>query len=618
MIFFPNIYKDELIFSSFARYHLYSGNRKFSSSTFEIFSSEYTCSTPILPVNLSNFSLNLPVNNIYTPDYLIDNHTLLPYYSLFLPEDRYLELRTLMKGDNGLSIFMKAGRTACKVKTEEYLKYCNTCRQEEINLLGECYWHRAHQLEGVKICHKHRENLVLSTFKCTNRKNKLEFIPLKEEMDTVGTAFKGERGKEFKHLTFIAEESYYLLNNKIKPIDKETIKKFYISKLKNKGFITFGGRIRWIKLLSEFNHFYGEKLLTDLNCFISLEIESTWIHRLIRDPAKNCHPLRHILLLRFLGETLKSLKMNSLRDEYLPFGEGPWPCLNKSAKHYKELVIPSLKITKDSRTKLPIGTFTCSCGFEFARRGPDKTIQDRYRVGRVKSFGGEWNEQLFILHKQGYSIRKIASLLGVDSKTVKRRLNVNNFNKVASKSVLPKEGYRKKWLNLIKQNKGKTISEIREQASNIYMWLYRNDKKWLMVNKPKRIRTFKGTKSRIDWIKRDELLVKEIEVVIFDILSENNPLVKVSKNEIGRRIGKISWLYKYLNKLPYTEKILNQNVENKIQFQKRRVKQVILNLRKTKSKIKHWEVIRMAGLNKIASNNLKDFIEVEIKNGTPR
>ena len=33
-----------------------------------------------------------------------------------------------------------------------------------------------------------------------------------------------------------------------------------------------------------------------------------------------------------------------------PFGTGPWACLNKAATHYRDLVIPSVEVTRDFKS----------------------------------------------------------------------------------------------------------------------------------------------------------------------------------------------------------------------------------------------------------------------------
>ncbi|MBV7508769.1 hypothetical protein KW850_26500 [Bacillus sp. sid0103] len=50
----------------------------------------------------------------------------------------------------------------------------------------------------------------------------------------------------------------------------------------------------------------------------------------------SCHPLRHILLLVFLQETISSMVSQIDKSSYKSFGDVPWICLNKAAKHFQK------------------------------------------------------------------------------------------------------------------------------------------------------------------------------------------------------------------------------------------------------------------------------------------
>lgn len=92
------------------------------------------------------------------------------------------------------------------------------------------------------------------------------------------------------------------------------------------------------------------------------------------------------------------------------FGKGPFPCLNKAASHYKQLIIQKVEVTRDYKSKNLIGTFKCSCGFIYAR----KQTTDMFEIGRVKAFGEVWIKKLEALEKETWSIRAMAEILGVD------------------------------------------------------------------------------------------------------------------------------------------------------------------------------------------------------------
>lgn len=80
------------------------------------------------------------------------------------------------------------------------------------------------------------------------------------------------------------------------------------------------------------------------------------------------------------------------------------------------------EITACFKTRKPVGTFKCSCGFIFARLGPDQDEADVYRIGRIKEFGSVWLEKLTKMKKEKTSNAKIATILNVDRRTVKNNL----------------------------------------------------------------------------------------------------------------------------------------------------------------------------------------------------
>src|SRR5699024_12256617 len=82
--------------------------------------------------------------------------------------------------------------------------------------------------------------------------------------------------------------------------------------------------------------------------------EHNWLKVLTRNEKRHVHPLRHLFFLYFLGKDVEELFR--VREDLGPFGKGPWPCLNKAADHYKQLVISNVKITRDFKTTAPIGT----------------------------------------------------------------------------------------------------------------------------------------------------------------------------------------------------------------------------------------------------------------------
>jgi hypothetical protein len=613
LIFFPFLYEDELLYSVFARYHQYSGNGNTKTTMDDLFGSTVVCAATILPSQLMELCGRFPIPNIYSPDDLINQHTLLPYYAPFIPDERYRQLKIGMAGNKGNSFYMKLGKTASTIKSPNYLRFCPNCIKEEQSRNGEVYWHRTHQVEGVKICPKHHVWLSESEVLYTERKNKHEFIALEnsyhycEERD--GNI---SESMDFGHLKFISEQTYYLLNTKLSPLGLENLKGLYVAKLQEKKLATVTGRIKWMNLIPKFNNYYGKGLLKELNCYIEKDEQGAWLHKLFRKPRVSCHPLRHILVLGFLGETISSLVNQISNYSYGPFGAGPWMCLNKAADHYHRPNVTSCVVTRDYKTGQPVGTFSCSCGFVYSRRGPDKTHDDRYKIGRIKVFGPVWSLKLIELSKKNLSLREKARILGVDPITVKRQFDIKNSVMVEKEIGYKRDEYREKWLQLLTEYSEKSITRLRTMRPELFAWLYRNDKEWLICHQTKVKESRLNSHKRVDWEQRDKETADQIEKIAKAILSENGKPIRVSINEIGRRLGKVSFLYKNLMKLPRTRAALNKVVESVEKFQIRRIKHATSCLRRTNPIIYEWQIVRMAGLREKYAEKHKELIQHEV------
>jgi len=166
------------------------------------------------------------------------------------------------------------------------------------------------------------------------------------------------------------------------------VNKIYKYILRRKGLINYSGSINQEELYKSFKRYYGDNLLDKLESNIYHWTDYTWLSNIARKPREIIHPLRNILFILFLCDSIEEFFNMKIDDRYnLPFGEAKWPCLNKIADHYKQDIIECCDIKYDYKSKCPIGTFKCSCGFIYSRSGEDKTQEDRYRIGYIKDYG---------------------------------------------------------------------------------------------------------------------------------------------------------------------------------------------------------------------------------------
>lgn len=610
--FFTDPYKDELIYSAVSRYHFYTGNIDYKDTIEECFGKRTI--VPSLEIGSPIDQLAKNISGKYTADYLIKNHTILPYYIPFLPIERRDEIIEKIKYKDCSGIYNEIGITAGSVCKKKGIYYCPICVKKDIDNNGEAYIHREHQLQGIFLCPHHGELLKKYNI-IKNDVSRLEFIRLeKQYLD-----FESETKtiKNYDMMLKISKDAYYLLKSDSMSIDKKTILQKYKNLLNQKGLTTSGNRIKQRELYEEFTHYYGEELLNVMDSGIDNDDEYNWLRVITRDVKRTVHPVRHILLINFLLGNIDEF-FGDTRDNYNPFGKGPWPCLNKGADHYKENVINDLKITDDYKTRLPVGTFSCNCGFIYSRKGPDKESSDRYRIGRIKKFGWVWEHKLKTYLKENkYGLIELARLMSCDPKTILKFdfiLGTNMFknnsryinDKKAADETDKLNDYKNCILSNIASNPTATRTEIRSMCKKEYIFIYRNDKKWLYDKLP--IQTKKiNPRALVDWNNRDNELLFIIKNKYEELMNRDEP-IRITKSIIGRELGIITALEKNIDKLPNTEKYLNEIIETVEDFQIRRCKKIVINKIDKNEPIKGWEIQRIAGIRSEAFEKIKAIV----------
>ncbi len=586
-----------------------------------------------LPAHFDVLIGHLPVHHPYTAEKLIKAHTLYPFYSAFLPPQRANLVLESMKSNLGHSVHNRLGIMASSISADKTLKFCRKCFEEDTTRWGEAYWHRIHQISGVYICPIHKTPLCRSRSLPINRH---QFIPacqgdyLQTVQDNNGnrnddynpresstwdnavtkiTALVDDDELSTRYLRLV-DNVDKLLHSSYPNRPMEWFANHYVQRLMDMGLANVHGHVRQAEFRQAFLSYYGEPFLEIMQSSVS-EREDNWLQAIVRKHRKTFHPLRHLLLAQFLDMSLDDLFTREPVNQ--PFGAPPWLCLNPAADHYLQPVVEDLSIRYDSKTKSPIGTFACSCGFVYARKGPDANSDDKYRIGRIKTFGVVWERKLGELLKENLSLREIARRLRVDVNTVKKYADVAQQSPRHVSSPISddlRERQRQAWLELVKLNEQKSRTELRKTNTALYTWLYRNDRRWLMEHSPKPMRVI-ATKSRVDWGKRDKEILALVQTEVTRILTSEGKPERISISRIGKRVGCLSLLEKHLDKMPKTKSYLESVRERVEDFQMRRIKWAMQEIEREGLDIQWWRIVRKAGIRGRAAEQLRERFELQ-------
>lgn len=628
--FFPTPYPDEILYSILARYHVRSGNLSSKTILYDLFGSTTIVATVDLPSHINALIRNLPPLAKYTADSVIRQYTLYPFYAPFLFSQTAQIVLNSMKEHSWGDIHARAGIMASAVGTPSRLRFCPRCLHEDEEECGESYWHRLHQVTGVLVCPKHF-CLLQDSKVVTPGENRHEFYPASRENCVASLQALKLSENTFTELIGLARDIEWILSACLPGRSDSWYQQQYISLLIDKGLATATGRVRQVEFFNRFTSHFSDELLNLLNSTVSSEGDHNWLSGIVRKHRKAFHPVRHLLLMRFLREPAPAFFGNE--HDYKPFGDGPWRCFNGAAKHYLQPVITGVEISWSHDMKKAVGTFSCSCGFVYSSSNPNQLSGSNVSFGKIKAFGRIWEKRLKELVKgRRLGLREVARRLKVDSRTIKRYVKRLGFTcRWQTPSSLQHEvqltaarhtknkardKHRKIWASL-QQKKGElSKSTLRRQAPGTYNWLYRNDRLWLNHHSPMR-KAALPAKHRVDWNRRDKDVLNLVKNAVQNILALTPP-VRLTLSKVGKTTGHLSLLEKHLNKLPLTNSFLKSVVESIEDFQIRRAHRAISILIKQNEFVKTWQVLRLAGIGKTRSPRVDEFITHEARQANLR
>ena len=300
-MYLPEIYHDELVYSWLARYYIQTGYVRYTFVAEELFQSK-TVRPDIEFVNQYTAPMLQAITEKMPMSETIENHTMFPYYGRFLQKERRNQAYTAMiqtKGNyhNLLPMPKRKGNT------DRYLRYCPVCAENDRKQYGEAYWHRIHQLQGVKICSQHRCYLVDSHVQISGKASPTliaaeTIIPEKPE-----NLLQCQNDIEQRLADYVIKvfQSKLDLNCDI------TVGKFLHSRMENTPYRSVRGEKRNISLLhADFQEYY--KKLPDNN------LSELWqIQKVLTDDRINLYEV--CMLAMFLNVSVADLARMKLPEQ---------------------------------------------------------------------------------------------------------------------------------------------------------------------------------------------------------------------------------------------------------------------------------------------------------------
>lgn len=158
MIYFPEPYPDELLYSVFCRYADHVWPISYAPSAIDLFGNRYVKPNVDFRNKLTKEAELCLVRNNSISDIVL-YHTMFPYYCRFFPKDlKTSAFNSIIEGS--MSFIPLIPKALTIPEKERYLCYCPQCAKEDRERYGETYWHRVHQIPEMTVCPKHRVRLL--------------------------------------------------------------------------------------------------------------------------------------------------------------------------------------------------------------------------------------------------------------------------------------------------------------------------------------------------------------------------------------------------------------------------------------------------------------------------
>jgi hypothetical protein len=627
---FPTPYPDELFFSICARYSDVMHYSSEISVLQDIFGVSHHPSVHFLG-NLEKFISRLPVKDCFSPDELIRNHTLLPYYAPFLPLERleYVLDKMLRGGTEYISNSL--GIRKAQIKHPRYLRFCPLCYQSEMEL-GEPYWHRLPQIPGVEVCPTHHVFLHNSSVETGHISRGHFFSSARKAIDANIDSIQKLDLENYSHKTLlsIAEYSQWLLGQPLHKFDCADLYSVYDDLLLEKGLLRHNGCLNYARFLE----FLTERIPLSLFQSYNLETKEKKNVGWIKDILNNLkygfsyHPLKHLLFIFTLDLDIESFiakcysnKWKAKLPHLHPFGAGPFPCLNRTCKNYRQHVIKQLSV-KAYKTKqgVQIGIFTCGeCGYTYQRRGNDQKGEKKFTYSRVLDFGAVWLAKLKDLWiNSEVSTRQIRIILGHGSECIIKRaveLNlpfprtkrpssatslsnslVSFAHRVQVDLNVKKQNKREEWLKIIKAHPYASRTDLQKTYPAYYNYFRRNDKEWFIQTLPAP-KSMRAPIKAIDYEQRDLDFLQAITKAEKDLRNSTIRPVRITKNKIFKQAELPNiWTLRIKTTLPLSYQKIKEATESYENFVKRRIQWTINFLERTQLKLTFDNIRRHSGL----------------------
>lgn len=502
---------DETLFSLCSRQHLVMGNLDPATTSTAVLGLSEKFIKHDIPCGIAALEQN-GFHYWGNAESILLHHTI---FSVFVPFQNKIKIEDAIKtikGDRIDSLKYRLGLVSSGFGAEHPLKACPYCMREDVYAHGIAYWHLTHQYPGVLICPRHQAWLMVST-KSRRWSGRFEWsLPTEDSLIQQASS-----QKLWSRPAFLA-----LANSVIDLASVGRVTSFEscaVAATYRTAVLQGGRSASLLDCIGPLRRFHLFESLPE-----DEKSTESFVNQLIRTPRRSIHPLKHLVLIDWLFDDLRSfLKAYDAEVARLALQGASAP----SRKH-------------DERVSLSNAA------------APTKNTP------RPKRLKGQLKEDLLSKLGKGVSKLGLCEEFQVSVSTINRLLRANpvtNALAIEARNSWELAEHRAQWQYLHNLHPELGVQALRNTIPSIYAWLYRNDKAWLMAEEQTFVKPAKVEKHPIDWEARDSRLLSMIRTAYETITGlQRGP---VTTTQLYARVPMLSSCLENRNRYPASRAFLS-------------------------------------------------------------
>lgn len=156
--------------------------------------------------------------------------------------------------------------------------------------------------------------------------------------------------------------------------------------------------------------------------------------------------------------------------------------------------------------------------------------------------------------------------------------------------------YRSSWVDMLKRYPSAGVKELRsiECGGAIYSWLYRNDKNWLMSNRPRR----KVNAQSHYVVNYDDWDAKNVEHLesVYEGMANARSRPRLTRSRFIKELPRSNSVEKHLSDLPKTSQWITSHEESVEDHQLCRLRIAYEQIKSNHLEVKRWRLLRVANI----------------------